>query len=94
MAFASPNIGEAHADMSSGAAEVYALGNAVMDTLAFSYAVEEMGLEFELPFIMEVDNEAARIFAQGTGGRTKSTRATIHRTEGSVPEAAHPPGIR
>ena len=24
-----------------------------------------------LPFIMEVDNEAARIFAQGTGGRTK-----------------------
>ena len=71
VAFASPNIGEAHADMSSGAAEVYALGNAVMDTLAFSYAVEEMGLEFELPFIMEVDNEAARIFAQGTGGRTK-----------------------
>ena len=51
VAFASPNIGEAHADMSSGAAEVYALGNAVMDTLAFSYAVEEMGLEFELPYV-------------------------------------------
>ena len=71
VAFASPNIGEAHADMSSGAAEVYALGNAVTDTLAFSYAVEEMGLEFKLPFIMEVDNEAARIFSEGNGGRTK-----------------------
>ena len=71
VAFASPIIGEAHADMSSGAAEVYALGNAVTDTLAFSYAVEEMGLEFELPFIMEVDNEAARIFAEGNGMRTK-----------------------
>ena len=71
VAFASPNIGEAHADMSSGAAEVYALGNAVTDTLAFSYAVEEMGLEFEFPFIMEVDNEAAKIFSEGNGGRTK-----------------------
>ena len=71
VAFASPIIGEAHADMSSGAAEVYALGNAAVETLAFSYAVEEMGLEFELPFIMEVDNEAARIFAEGNGMRTK-----------------------
>ena len=71
VAFASPKIGEAHADTSSGAAEVYALGNAVQDTLAFSYAVEEMGLEFSFPFIMEIDNEAAKIFSEGNGGRTK-----------------------
>ena len=69
--FATDKIGEAHADMSSGAAEVYAAGNATLDIMALSYVVEEMGMNFPMPFKLEMDNEAARIFAANSAQRTK-----------------------
>ena len=69
--FANKDIGEAHADMSSGAVEIYAAGNATMDILGLSYVVEEMGMEFPRPFILEMDNEAARIFSNASAQKTK-----------------------
>jgi len=69
--FATPKIGEAHADMSSGAAEVYAAGNATLDIVAMSHVVDEMGIEFPEPFVLEMDNEAARIFCMGSAQKTK-----------------------
>ena len=71
VSFANAWIGEAHADYSSGAAEVYAAGNAAQDTLALSYIVEEMGLEFPIPFDLQMDNEAARIFCMGSAAKTR-----------------------
>ena len=69
--FAHPKIGEAHADMSSGAAEVYAAGNATLDFLHISYVSDEVGLGFHLPFKLEMDNDAARAFADDTVIKTK-----------------------
>ena len=42
VAFAHPDIGEAHADISSGAAEVYAAANATFEFLHLSYVIDEM----------------------------------------------------
>ena len=69
--FACADIGEAHADMSSAAVEIYAAGNATLDILGYSYVVEELGLKIEKPFNLEIDNDAAKIWSRGTGGRTK-----------------------
>ena len=71
VAFASPLIGEAHADTSSGAVEIYAAGNATQDIISLSYVVEEMGLDFPYPFVLELDNMAAKIFADGSAQRSK-----------------------
>ena len=71
VAFASSRIGEAHADISSGAVEIFAAGNATMDIISISYPVEEMGMEFPFPFTLELDNEAARIFANASAQRSK-----------------------
>ena len=57
--------------MSSGAVEVYAAGNATLDIMSLSYVVEEMGLEFPFPFTLEMDNEAAKVFAQHSAQRSK-----------------------
>ena len=69
--FDSPLIGEAHADTSSGAVEIYAAGNATQDILSLSYVVEEMGLDFPYPFVLELGNMAAKIFADGSAQRSK-----------------------
>ena len=69
--FASPLIGESHADTSSAAHEIYAAGNGTQDILGYHYVVEEMGLEFPIPFTLEVDNEAAKIFMEGNAKRSK-----------------------
>ena len=69
--FASPHIGEAHADMSSAGVEIYSVGNATMTIMGLSYAVEEMGMIFLFPFTLEMDNDAARIFCLGTAHKTK-----------------------
>ena len=69
--FASPDIGEAHADTSSAAAEIFAAGNATQDIMGIKYMVEEMGMDFPTPFILEMDNEAARIFCSGNAQKTK-----------------------
>ena len=57
--------------MSSGAAEVYAAGNASQDFLHLSYVSEELGLGFALPFNLEMDNTAAQAFADDTVIKTK-----------------------
>ena len=71
VAFACEKIGEAHADVSSAAVEIYSAGNATFDILATSYVVEEMGMEFPSPFTLEMDNDAARIFAAASAQKTK-----------------------
>ena len=71
VAFAYEAIGEAHADMSSGAVEIYAAGNATLSILGRSYVTEEMGMDFPLPFTLEMDNDAARIFCKGSAQKTK-----------------------
>ena len=71
VAFASEAIGESHAGMPSGAVEVYAAGNATLTIMGRSYVIEEMGMDFPLPFILQMDNEAARIFCKGSAQKTK-----------------------
>ena len=69
--FACEKIGEAHADTSSTAVEIYGVGNATQNILGLSYVIEEMGIEFPLPFKLEMDNRAARIFCLGSALKTK-----------------------
>ena len=69
--FASPRIGEAHAVISSTGVEIYSVGNATMTIMGLSYFVEEMGTIFPFPFVLEMDNDAARIFCLGTAHKTK-----------------------
>jgi hypothetical protein len=71
VAFACSDIKEAHADVSSAAVEIYSAGNATFDILATKYVVEEMGMEFPQPFTLEMDNDAARIFANASAQKTK-----------------------
>ena len=71
VAFAHPDIGEAHADISSGAAEVYAAGNATFEFLHLSYTADEMNIDFPKPIIMQVDNKAAIAFSDNSAFKTK-----------------------
>ena len=71
VAFAHADIGEAHADISSGAAEVYGTANATFEFLNLQYVVEEMGMKFPKPFKLHIDNEAAKVFVEGTAFKTK-----------------------
>ena len=71
VAFAHPQINEAHADSSSSAAEIYAAANATYEFLHLSYIAEEIGLDFPLPFALQMDNAAAKIFAEGSAFKTK-----------------------
>ena len=71
IAFAMSSIGESHADMSSGANEIYAAANATQEALALSYVVEEQGDKFPIPFILEVDNTTCKAFADNTVQRSK-----------------------
>ena len=71
VAFAHADIGEAHADISSGAAEVYGTANATFEFLNLQYVVEEMGMKFPKPFKLQIDNEAAKVFVEGTAFKTK-----------------------
>ena len=71
-AFAHPDIGEAHADISVGAAEVYAAANATLEMLSMSYMISEMGeIPFPKPMVLQMDNTTAEIFANNTAARTK-----------------------
>ena len=47
--FAHPGIGEAHADVSSGAVEIYAAANATFEFLHMSYVADELGVAFPKP---------------------------------------------
>ena len=69
--FATPLIGEAHADMSSGASGIYAAGNATLEILGHSYVIEEMGITFPYPFTLQMDNSAAKVFCENSAQKTK-----------------------
>ena len=71
VAFATPLIGEAHADFSSGASEIYATGNATCHFLDLSYLYEEAGMSFPIPFELQMDNTTAEAFSKGTVKRSK-----------------------
>ena len=71
VAFANEHIGEAHPDISSGAAEVYAAGNATFEFLHLSYTAEEMGIPFPKPLTMQIDNKAALAFSDNSAFKTK-----------------------
>ena len=80
VAFASPLIVEAHADMSSAAVEICSGGNATLDNviMGLSYVVEEMGMTFPFPFTLEMDNGAARMFCLGSAHKTKLKHICIN----------------
>ena len=61
----------AAADISSAAAEIYAIGNASFQILGLSYEAEELGLQFPLPFTLQVDNQAALAFVYNTVQRSR-----------------------
>ncbi len=71
VAFACEAIGEAHADTSSASVEIYAAGNMTAEILGYSYVVSEMGLDMPMPYTLEIDNEAARIWIRGSSGKSK-----------------------
>jgi hypothetical protein len=70
---AHPDIADNHADVSSAAAEIYAMGTATMDILALSYVCSESGIQFPRTFVLQVDNAAAQAFASQTtySGRSR-----------------------
>ena len=69
---AHPDIADNHADVSSAAAEIYAMGTATMDILALSYVCSEAGILFPRTFVLQVDNAAAQAFASQTTYSGKS----------------------
>ena len=68
---AHPRIGEAHADMSSGAVEIYAAGNATLDLLHISYVTSELHMDFSDVIELGVDNTTAKAFADRTCSKSK-----------------------
>ena len=64
-------MSDLHADVSSGAAEVYAASVALCETLHLSYITEEMGLDMQKPLCILVDNAAAIAFSKGQVRRSK-----------------------
>ena len=72
VAFAHPSIGEAHADISSGAAEIYSAANATFEFLHLSYVANEMpGIDFPTPMVLEMDNTTAECFVNNTAFKSK-----------------------
>jgi len=71
IAFAHAQIKEAHADTSSGAAEVYCAANATYEFLHLSYIVDEMGIQFPAPIKLQMDNTTAEAFANNSAYKSK-----------------------
>ncbi len=69
--FASAGIGAAHVERSSGGAEVIGVGNATQDIMHLSYVCREMNIPFPKPFVLQMDNSAAQVFAEGSCKRSK-----------------------
>jgi hypothetical protein len=65
------SVKENHADVSSAAAEVYAVGNVANELLGQSYAVDEMGMNFPATAILQVDNTTAISFSGDSCQSTK-----------------------
>ena len=49
---------EGRADVSSAACEIYGAANATFGILHIGYCAEEMGVPFQFPFTLNMDNEA------------------------------------
>lgn len=71
VAFAHPDIKEAHPDCSSGAAEVYGAANATHELLELSYAADECNIGFPKPAILQMDNSAAEAFTNNSVVKSK-----------------------
>ena len=71
IAFATPLIGEAHADTNTGAVETYGTANTTHDLLNTCYLYQEAGMEFPLPFTLLTDNTTAEAFCKETVRRSK-----------------------
>ena len=66
-----PKMKELHADVSSAAAEIYAASVALSEILYLSYITEEMGMKFELPITLLIDNSTCIAFSRNTVKRSK-----------------------
>ena len=64
-------MSDMHADVSSGAAEIYAASVALSETLHMSYIMSELGMEMSMPLRILVDNAAAIAFSKSQVRRTK-----------------------
>ena len=81
-AFACAEIGEAHADRSSGAAETYAAGEAAKHFLIVLYITQELGMPIALPMVLQLGATAAIAFTNGSSRRSKM--AHIDQSQGWV----------
>ena len=71
VSFAHPDIGEAHADNSSGTAEIHGASNATHQILHLSYVADEMGVRFPKPAVLQMDNSTAEAFANNSVVRSR-----------------------
>jgi len=71
VAFAHPDVGEAHADTSSGAAEICLAANATCSILALSHSADEMGISFPSLVNLQMCNSTAAVFVNDTAHKTK-----------------------
>ena len=69
--FPHPGMTKAAADVSSASVEIYAAGNASRTVIGNSYQAEEIGIFMELPFRLQIDNEAAIAFIYDRVSRSK-----------------------
>ena len=69
--FATADIGEAHVDRSSGAAEVYGAGEATANLLPIKYVATELGIPVPRPMVLQLDASTAVAFMNGTVRRSK-----------------------
>lgn len=71
MPTAHADLMESHAELSVGAAEVYALSIATCEVLNLSYVCEEAGIPMPKPFVINVDNTTAIAFAHDRVKRSR-----------------------
>ena len=71
VAMAHPSIIEGHADVSSAACEIYGAAQATFNILYLSYCADEMGITFQRPSVLEMDNAAAEVFTNNTALNSK-----------------------
>ena len=70
-AYADADIGEAHAEISSAASEIYCAANATLDMMHIRHTSDEMGIYFPRPATLLMDNSAAEIFINNTALKTR-----------------------
>ena len=68
---AHPRIGGTHADMSSGASEVYACANSTLDFMHLGYVVDEMNMDQPQVIELQVDNTTAEAFMNNSVKKSK-----------------------